>query len=67
MGSAFQVVRMSPSLAPALPEEPAGARPAFKSKMYNRGLAEDALSTDDMLDAISLYWFTNSAASSSRI
>jgi hypothetical protein len=28
---------------------------------------EDTLSIDDMLDAISLYWFTNSTASSGRI
>ncbi|HEY1666064.1 MAG TPA: epoxide hydrolase [Trebonia sp.] len=35
--------------------------------VQDHGLAEDALSTDDMLDAISLYWFTNSAASSGRI
>jgi pimeloyl-ACP methyl ester carboxylesterase len=33
----------------------------------NSGLAEDALGIDEMLDAISLYWFTNSAASSARI
>jgi epoxide hydrolase len=39
----------------------------FQSKTDNRGLAEDALSIDDMLDAISLYWYTNSAASSARI
>jgi pimeloyl-ACP methyl ester carboxylesterase len=39
----------------------------FQSKTDNQGLAEDALSVDDMLDAISLYWFTNSAASSARI
>ncbi|AGL17364.1 epoxide hydrolase family protein [Actinoplanes sp. N902-109] len=39
----------------------------FQSKTDNQGLAEDALSLDDMLDAISLSWFTNSAASSARI
>ena len=39
----------------------------FQSKTDNHGLAKDALSMDDMLDAISLYWFTNSAASSGRI
>jgi epoxide hydrolase len=33
----------------------------------DQGLAEDALSTDDMLNAISLYWFTNSGVSSGRI
>ncbi|MBV9796106.1 MAG: epoxide hydrolase, partial [Actinobacteria bacterium] len=39
----------------------------FQSKTDNHGLAEDALAVDDMLDAISLYWFTNSAASAARI
>ncbi|AYC36157.1 epoxide hydrolase family protein [Streptomyces griseorubiginosus] len=39
----------------------------YQSKTDNNGLAEDALSVDDILDTISLYWFTNSAASSARI
>ena len=39
----------------------------FQSKTDNRGLAEDAIPVDDMLDTISLYWFTNTAASSARI
>ena len=39
----------------------------FQSKTDNQGLAEDTLDIDDMLDVISLYWFTNSAASSARI
>jgi len=39
----------------------------FQSKTDNRGRAEDALSADAMLDEVSLYWFTNSAASSARI
>jgi len=55
----------------ALADSPAGQAAwiydKFQSKTDNNGLAEDALSTDDMLDAISLYWFTNSAASSARI
>ncbi|GAA3734808.1 epoxide hydrolase family protein [Streptomyces tremellae] len=55
----------------ALADSPAGQAAwiyeKFQSKSDNHGLAEDALSTDDMLDAISLYWFTNSAASSARI
>ncbi len=55
----------------ALADSPAGQAAwiyeKFQSKTDNQGLAEDALSTDDMLDAISLYWFTNSAASSGRI
>ncbi|MBP0456861.1 epoxide hydrolase family protein [Streptomyces montanisoli] len=55
----------------ALADSPAGQAAwiyeKFQSKTENHGLAEDALSMDDMLDAISLYWFTNSAASSGRI
>ncbi|KUN29748.1 epoxide hydrolase [Streptomyces antibioticus] len=55
----------------ALADSPAGQAAwiyeKFQSKTDNRGLAEDALAVDDMLDAISLYWFTNSAASSGRI
>ncbi|GGB23336.1 multidrug MFS transporter [Flexivirga endophytica] len=55
----------------ALADSPAGQAAwiyeKFQSKTDNDGLAEDALDTDDMLDAISLYWFTNSAASSARI
>jgi pimeloyl-ACP methyl ester carboxylesterase len=55
----------------ALADSPAGQAAwiyeKFQSKTDNQGLAEDALSTDEMLDAISLYWFTNSAASSGRI
>lgn len=39
----------------------------FQSKSDNDGRAEDALAIDDILDTISLYWFTNSAASSARI
>jgi pimeloyl-ACP methyl ester carboxylesterase len=55
----------------ALADSPAGQAAwiydKFQSKTDNQGLAEEALSTDDMLDAISLYWYTNSAASSARI
>lgn len=55
----------------ALADSPAGQAAwiydKFQSKTDNHGLAEDALSTDDILDAISLYWYTNSAASSARI
>ncbi|MFS2028606.1 MULTISPECIES: epoxide hydrolase family protein [unclassified Curtobacterium] len=39
----------------------------FQSKTDNQGLAEQAIDVDDILDTISLYWFTNSAASSARI
>ncbi|HEY8979663.1 MAG TPA: epoxide hydrolase [Streptomyces sp.] len=55
----------------ALADSPAGQAAwiyeKFQSKTDNHGLAEDALGVDDMLDAISLSWFTNSAASSGRI
>lgn len=55
----------------ALADSPAGQAAwiyeKYQSKTDNRGLAEEALSTDDMLDVISQFWFTNSAASSARI
>jgi pimeloyl-ACP methyl ester carboxylesterase len=55
----------------ALADSPAGQAAwiyeKFQSKTDNHGLAEDTLGIDDILDAISLYWFTNSAASSGRI
>ena len=54
----------------ALADSPAGQAAwiyeKFQSKTDNEGLAEDVLDTDDILDAISLYWYTNSAASSGR-
>jgi len=39
----------------------------FQAWTDNRGNPEDALSVDAMLDDISLYWFTDTAASSARI
>jgi len=39
----------------------------FQAWTDNRGNPEDAISIDAMLDDISLYWFTNTAASSARI
>ena len=39
----------------------------FKEWTDNHGNPEDALSTDAMLDDISLYWFTDTAASSARL
>jgi len=39
----------------------------FYSWTDNTGSSEDALSRDQMLDNISLYWFTNTAASSAWI
>lgn len=55
----------------ALADSPAGQAAwiyeKYQSKTDNHGAAEDALSVDAMLDTISLYWFTNTAASSARI
>lgn len=39
----------------------------FQAWTDNRGAAEDALTRDEMLDVISLYWLTNSGASSARL
>lgn len=39
----------------------------FRAWTDNRGNPEDALAIDAMLDDISLYWFTDTAASSARI
>jgi pimeloyl-ACP methyl ester carboxylesterase len=55
----------------ALADTPAGQAlwiyEKFQAWTDNRGNPEDALSIDAMLDDISLYWFTNTAASSARI
>ncbi|MEU4471063.1 epoxide hydrolase family protein [Micromonospora sp. NPDC023888] len=49
----------------ALADSPAGQAAWIYDKFQSK--TDDELGTDDMLDAISLYWFTNSAASSARI
>lgn len=50
----------------ALADSPAGRAAwiyeKYPSKTDNTGLAEDVISIDDMLDVISLYWYTDSAA-----
>jgi hypothetical protein len=55
----------------ALSDSPSGQAMWIYEKFYswtdNNGSPEDALSRDQMLDDISLYWFTNTAASSARI
>ena len=55
----------------ALADSPAGQAAwiyeKFQSKTDNSGLAEDAICIEDILDTISLYWFSNSAASSAHI
>lgn len=54
----------------ALADSPAGMAAFFYEKFatwtYTGGQPERALSRDDMLDDISLYWLTNTGASSSR-
>lgn len=39
----------------------------FQAWTDNQGLAEEALSINEMLNAISLYWFTDTGASSARM
>jgi pimeloyl-ACP methyl ester carboxylesterase len=55
----------------ALADSPAGQAlwiyEKFQAWTDNRGDPVDALSLDAMLDDISLYWFTNTAASSARL
>ncbi|WP_243062187.1 epoxide hydrolase family protein [Humibacter sp. RRB41] len=72
MGGANHLQGTKPeTIGIALADSPAGQAAwiydKFQSKTDNHGLAEDALSIDEILDAISIYWFTNSAASSARI
>jgi pimeloyl-ACP methyl ester carboxylesterase len=71
MGGANHLQGTKPeTIGIALADSPAGQAAwiydKFQSKTDNQGLAEDVLTTDQILDAISLYWFT-SAASSARI
>jgi epoxide hydrolase len=49
----------------ALADSPAGQAAWIYDKFQSK--SEDVPGLDDMLDVISLYWFTNSAASSARI
>jgi epoxide hydrolase len=72
MGGANHLQGTKPeTIGVALADSPAGQAAwiydKFQSKTDNNGLAEDALTVDEILDAISLHWFTNSAASSARI
>ena len=55
----------------ALADSPVGQAAWIYEKFHawtdNDGTPESALTRDEMLDAITLYWFTNSAASSGRL
>jgi epoxide hydrolase len=59
------------TLGYALADSPVGQAAWIYEKFYawtdNAGMPEDALSLTKILDDISLYWFTNSAASSGRL
>lgn len=59
------------TLGYGLADSPAGQAAWIYEKMYawtdNGGDPEDALTLDEMLDNISIYWLTNSAASSARL
>lgn len=59
------------TLGYGLADSPAGQAAWIYEKLQawtdNQGSPEDALTRDEILDAISLYWFTNSAASSARL
>jgi pimeloyl-ACP methyl ester carboxylesterase len=59
------------SIGYALTDSPVGQAmwiyEKFQAWTDNHGEPEDALTIDEMLDDISLYWFTASAASSARI
>ena len=62
---------LPPTIEYALADSPAGQATWIYEQFYrwndNTGSLEDALSRDQMLDNISLYWFTNTATSSARI
>lgn len=68
--SAIQSTRPQ-TLGYALADSPAGQAAwiyeKFQAWTQNGGDPEDALSRDEMLDTITLYWLTNSAASSARL
>jgi pimeloyl-ACP methyl ester carboxylesterase len=68
--SALQSTRPQ-TLGYGLTDSPAGQCAWIAEKFWNwtdnDGHPEDALARDDMLDIISVYWFTASAASSARL
>jgi len=72
-GSAYAAIQGTrpQTLGYGLTDSPAGQAmwiyEKFKEWTDNHGNPEDALSIDAMLDDISLYWFTGTAASSARL
>ncbi len=70
-GYAGMMVTRPQTLGYSLSDSPVGLASFFLDKFnewtYSKGNAEKALSKDDMLDDISLYWLTNTAASSAQL
>jgi pimeloyl-ACP methyl ester carboxylesterase len=70
-GYAGMMVTRPQTLAYGLSDSPAGLAAFFYDKFndwtYSNGDADKALTKDEMLDDISLYWLTNTAASSAQL
>ncbi|MBB5635074.1 pimeloyl-ACP methyl ester carboxylesterase [Pedobacter cryoconitis] len=70
-GYAAMMVTRPQTLGYGLSDSPAGLAAFFYDKMnewtYSGGDAEKSLTKDEILDDISLYWLTNSAASSAQL
>lgn len=70
-GYAGMMVTRPQTLGYGLSDSPAGLAAFFYDKFndwtYSGGDAEKALTQDEMLDDISLYWLTNTAASSAQL
>jgi pimeloyl-ACP methyl ester carboxylesterase len=70
-GYAAMMVTRPQTLGYGLSDSPAGLAAFFLDKFnewtYSGGDALKVLSKDEILDDISLYWFTNTAASSARL
>jgi len=70
-GYAAMMVTRPQTLGYGLSDSPAGLAAFFYDKMndwtYSNGDAEKSLTKDEILDDISLYWLTNSAASSAQL
>lgn len=71
LGYSTQQSTRPQTLGYALADSPVGQAAWIYEKFHawtdNAGAPEDALSRDDMLDVIMLYWLTNSGASSARL
>jgi pimeloyl-ACP methyl ester carboxylesterase len=70
-GYAGMMVTRPQTLGYGLSDSPTGLAAFFLDKLndwtYSGGNAEKSLTKDEMLDDITLYWFTNTAASSAQL